>query len=147
MDHRRLGVDLELQFEKREDELYGSVDLDTVVRRDKVDLATIEGVDNLVQAIMLRLRIPKGGLSKLGHSDYGCSLHEHIGKPNTQTTRNLIKFDVLEALSQEPRIQEILDVTVETTPEWGRVDISISIRPIEATAPLNLVFPFFLEVP
>lgn len=109
------------------------------------DLETVSGDDNLVQALTLRLNTPRGQLAGLGHPDYGSRLLELIGRPNDVTTRNLVKFYTLECVRQEPRIQEVLGVKVETTPERGRVDVHLRVLPIGENVPLNLVFPFYLE--
>jgi len=109
------------------------------------DLEMVGGTDNLVQALTLRLNTQRGGLSAVGHPDYGSRLPELIGRPNTTTTRNLVKFYTLECVRQEPRVREVLDVKVETTLEQGRVDVYLSVLPIGEQAPLNLVFPFYLE--
>ena len=65
------------------------------------DFGTVEGKDNLGQALIRRLLTPKGELAALGHPAYGSRLHEVIGEPNTETTRNLAKLFVLEALKAE----------------------------------------------
>ncbi len=109
------------------------------------DLQTVDGADNLVQALTLRLNTPHGQLTALGHPDYGSRLTELIGRPNDATTRNLVKFYTLACVRQEPRVQRVLDVRVETTPEQGRVDVHLRLLPIGELAPLNLVFPFYLE--
>lgn len=109
------------------------------------DLQTVEGADNLVQALTLRLNTPRGQLADLGHPDYGSRLPELIGRPNDATTRNLVRFYTLACVRQEPRVQRVLDVKVEATPERGRVDVHLRLLPIGEVAPLNLVFPFYLE--
>jgi phage baseplate assembly protein W len=109
------------------------------------DLETTSGIDNLVQALTLRLNTPRGQLADLGHPNYGSRLPELIGRPNDTATRNLVKFYTLECIRQEPRVREVLDVKVETTPEQGRVDVHVSVLPIEGNVPLNLIFPFYLE--
>jgi phage baseplate assembly protein W len=109
------------------------------------DLETVGGTDNLVQALTLRLNTQRGGLSPLGHADYGSRLAELIGQPNNATARNLVRFYTLECIRQEARVREVLDIKVETTPEQGRVDVHLSLLPIGDKVPLNLVFPFYLE--
>ena len=109
------------------------------------DLETVGGSDNLVQALTLRLNIPRGQLAGLGHPSYGSRLAELVGRPNDATTRNLVKFYTLECIRQEPRVESVLNVKVETTPERGRVDVHMCVLPIGESVPLNLVFPFYLE--
>lgn len=78
------------------------------------DFATFSDLDNLGQALTVRLLTPRGELTPLGHPSYGSRLHEVIGATNTPTTRNLAKLFVIEALKQERRVERI--VSVEVTP-------------------------------
>ena len=81
------------------------------------DLSVSSDLDNLRQAIEIRLLTPKGELAPLGHAEYGSRLPDLIGRPNTETNRNLAKLYVIEALKQERRIEKI--VTVDVTPAPG----------------------------
>src|SRR3954453_15904499 len=78
----------------------------------RLDYPTLEGRDNLAQAIVMRLLTPRGELAELGHPEYGSRPHELLGSPHSHTRRGLAKLFVLEALAQEPRIEKVLDVTV-----------------------------------
>ena len=80
------------------------------------DFALSSDLDNLRQAIEIRLLTPKGELAPLGHPDYGSRLPDLIGTPNTETARNLAKLYVIEALKQEPRIAKIVAVDVTQVP-------------------------------
>lgn len=82
------------------------------------DLSVSSDLDNLRQAIEIRLLTPKGELAALGHADYGSRLPDLIGQPNTETNRNLAKLYVIEALKQERRIEKI--VAVDVTPAPGQ---------------------------
>ena len=113
----------------------------------RIDLALIENEDNLVQAVANRLKTRKGELTSLGHPDYGSRHHELMGEPNVERTRNLIKFFVLQALRDEPRIERVLraDVRADHVPPRETVRIELTIKPIGSQVPLNLVVPFALE--
>ncbi len=95
------------------------------------DFGLTSGRDNLAQAIIIRLLTPRGELTDLGHPDYGSRLHELIGFLNTATTRNLVKLYILEALSRESRVAEVL--SLEVTPHreirWA-VDVAMEVRPV-----------------
>src|SRR5688500_3729938 len=80
------------------------------------DLARVSGRRNLEQAIVLRLLTPRGELTAVGHPDYGSRIHELIGQPNTENTRNRLRLFILEALQQERRVAEIVEVAVSQTP-------------------------------
>jgi phage baseplate assembly protein W len=112
----------------------------------QMDLETLTGTDNLVQALLLRFLTPVGELAQLGHPDYGSRLAELIGELNTETNRNRAKLYVLQALALEPRIKQVLSVQVRQGRQSQTVmEISLSLKVIDSDTPLNLVFPFSLE--
>jgi len=148
-DNTRWGADLRLL-----DNLLQQNDLDVgkdlfVTERletGQSDLETVVADDNLKQALLLRFLTRRGELEPLGHPTYGSRLFDLLGERNTLANRNRAKLYVLEALAMEPRVAEVLRVTVETNrAEPTQIDISVSLRPIYADTVLNLVFPFFLE--
>lgn len=113
---------------------------------DLGDLETAVGVDNLVQALLIRFNTPIGDLAALGHPDYGTRLHDLIGRRNTETTRNLVRLYTLETLRAEPRVSEVHHLGVEAVP--GRpdlVEVSIILSGLESQTPVNLVFNVRLE--
>jgi phage baseplate assembly protein W len=116
-------------------------------RRDRlVDVGGVSGRENLGQAIIMRLLTPRGELSELAHPEYGSRLHELIGRQNTETTRNLGKLFILESLQAEPRVEEVLEVTVE--PTRGRrdsVSVLLRVKPVGAFPALT-IGPFTLEL-
>lgn len=114
-----------------------------------LDYTTLDGRDNLAQAIVMRLLTPRGELTELGHPEYGSRLHELLGTPNTETRRGLAKLFVLEALAQEPRIAKVLDVTVTPHPDRTNelrhlVDIIVRVQPI-GSADVVTIGPFTLR--
>ena len=110
------------------------------------DFTLIADRDNLAQAVILRLLTPRGELAPLGHPDYGSRLPELIGTRRTETTRNLGKLYVIEALKQERRIAEIVEVTVtDHAGDRHRIDIGIRVRPIDEQAVVDLG-PFTLDL-
>ncbi len=109
------------------------------------ELATVDGRDNLSQAVIMRLLTPRGELTSLGHPDYGSRLHELIGQVNTDTIRNLVKLHVLECLKREPRIAES---AVEVTLSPGRrssVDVRLQVTPTASTDVVT-IGPLTLEL-
>jgi phage baseplate assembly protein W len=110
------------------------------------DLEPLKGVENLKQALLLRFLTPVGELAPLGHPDYGSRLFDLLGSPNNETNRNRAKMYVLQALKDEPRIKKVLAVSVmQNRSERTRLDIEVSLTPIDSDTTLNFVFPFFLE--
>ena len=110
------------------------------------DLALSSDRDNLRQAIEIRLLTPKGELAPLGHADYGSRLPDLIGRQNTETTRNLAKLYVIEALKQERRIQKIVAVDVSPDPgERQQIRIFLRVLPIEEQTVIDLG-PFTIDL-
>jgi phage baseplate assembly protein W len=150
----RFGADLWLLPSLlRENSRFPGADLRTVERPGRalpgepppVDLAIVEGAENLRQALLLRFLTPVGDLAALGHPRYGCRLHELIGELNNDTVRNRAKMYVLQALAEEPRVKEVLSVSVTPSPrDPAAVDVRVALVPIGEPAALNLVFPFSL---
>jgi phage gp46-like protein len=111
-----------------------------------VDLATLSGVDNLSQALLLRFLTQQGEMEILGHPTYGSRLFELIGELNNDRTHNRAKMYVLQALSEEPRVKQVISVIVTADPtDRTRMLIRIQLMPVDSDTPLNLVFPFFIE--
>lgn len=110
----------------------------------KRDFRLAEGRENLSQALTLRLITPQGMLSKVGHSSYGSRLYELIGELNNPTNRKLVELYTRETLVQDLRVKEIKEIKVTTSESArNRVDIHISLIPVETEIPLNIMMPFY----
>jgi len=111
------------------------------------DLQTIDDEYNLAQALILRLKTWQGELADLGHDSYGSRLHELIGEPNNESTRELVEIYTRDCVSQDPRVREVVSVNVDSVPsDPNRVNVSMSVIAIESDNVLNIVYPFYLEV-
>jgi phage baseplate assembly protein W len=144
MNEELLGTDLILRIETRPD--FVGTGMDIQVTRSG-DLMTSSGRQNLGQAILLRLLTRKGELTELGHPDYGSRLHELIGEPNNDRTRDLVRLYAKECITQDPRIHEIVKLTVEAAADNPHIVIlDITVLPIKSSVPMNITFPFYLEV-
>lgn len=147
---RRFGTDLCVTYGSG-DGRHERCDLQTVETRIrgemKRDLQVTSGTDNLTQALIHRLNTRKGELAPLGHPGYGSRHHELIGQPNTEHNRGLVKLYVLQAISQEPRVERILSAEIRYDRRLGpsRVDIVLSLSVGETDPRLNLVVPFDFE--
>ena len=110
------------------------------------DLSVSSDLDNLRQAIEIRLLTPKGELAALGHADFGSRLPDLIGQPNTETNRNLAKLYVIEALKQERRIEKV--VAVDVTPAPGQrqlIKIFLKVQAIGVQRVIDLG-PFTIDL-
>ncbi|HTY90423.1 MAG TPA: GPW/gp25 family protein [Methanocella sp.] len=143
-DAELYGSDIRLNLETSTD--YVGMGADLSVNR-KGDIQTISGRENLGQALLQRLLTRRGELASLGHPWYGSRLHELIGRPNNQETRDLVRLYAKECVKQEPRVREIVEITV--SPQGGNpngVVLDITVVPIKSNIPMNLIFPFYLEM-
>ena len=116
--------------------------------RRVLDVPTVDGSPNLAQAIVLRLLTPRGELDGLAHPDYGSRLHELIGRPNTDTTRNLVRLFTLDALGAEARIDKVLEIRVEQVADPRRrelVMVTLRVKPVGDAEPIT-VGPLGLEL-
>jgi phage baseplate assembly protein W len=100
------------------DTLFGT-DLRLVFQRGAVDLAheadgldTVAGLDNLVQALSLRLLVDRGDLAGIGHPRYGSKIRDLIGEPMDRANRELIRRYVRRALLEDRRVQDVLETVV-----------------------------------
>jgi phage baseplate assembly protein W len=153
--YRRLGSDIALtrytgvaaSLPLIEADSWGALDLQAVPGKgtglkkatEVTDLGAVSGRENLGQALILRLLTRRGALTPLGHPDYGSRLMDLIGQLNNETTRNLARLYTIEAVSQEPRVRQLLDLEVDTasgSPETVR--ISFSVLPLDDDAPLGV---------
>lgn len=73
--------------------------------REVLDIGTIEGRENVAQALVLRLLTPIGSVADLGHAEYGSRLGELVGRRKTSALRGLCRAFILEAVRREPRVE------------------------------------------
>jgi phage baseplate assembly protein W len=142
MSKEVLGRDLKLVDDLLDKELGSDLAINS-----SGDLETVSEEFNLGQAIVNRIRTTQGELRDLGHSLYGSRLYELVGEPNNQRTRELARLYTRESVSRDPRVKEIISITVNVSKDDpNRIDLNISVLPIGMTTVLNIVFPFYLEV-
>jgi phage baseplate assembly protein W len=128
---QRQHADLRLAF--RDD---GSVDLTLAGR----DLDTVDGIDNLIQALEMRLLVSRGELARLSHPRYGSRVHELIGEPLDRPNLELLRRYVRRALLADPRVAAVRSLQIRLLGgESGAVDVLATIEP----DPRKLVGPAF----
>lgn len=110
------------------------------------DFTPRDGLENLAQAVILRLLTPRGELAALGHPEYGSRVHELIGQENNKARRNLLKLFILEALKLETRIEKVAELRVEPSPGTrSTVDVLLRVKPVAVTE-LVTIGPFSIEL-
>jgi phage baseplate assembly protein W len=103
----------------------GEVDLSTGPR----GLETVEGLDNLEQALVMRLLVGQGELAALTHPRYGSRVRELLGEPLDRPNLELLRRHVRKALEQDPRVEEVTQVHVAPRPgEPGVVEVHAVVR-------------------
>lgn len=116
---------------------------------DRGDLGLISGRANLAQAIVNRLLTRQGELTDLGHPDYGSRLYQLIGQPQSRRTHTRAEFYVRESLAAEPRIAEIVAVSIAVPDVRSEarsvLAIEIIVRPSDASEPLTIALAVNLE--
>lgn len=149
MNDRHLLTDVGLSLQNRElRSVYGvATERRPVPNREqrRLDMGVVSGRENLGQAIVVRLLTPRGELAELAHPEYGSRLHELVGRQNNANSRNLAKLFILESLHDEPRVEEVIEVTVEPTPgRHDSVSVELQVKPVGAAETLA-IGPFALE--
>src|SRR5262249_54854081 len=116
-------------------------------RPDQPDLSlgagiseTVSGVDNLAQALTLRLLVDRGELAALGHPRYGTRIRELLGETLDRANLELLRRYVRLSLLADPRVQEV--ASVDVTPNSalpGAVDVlAIVVAANGATFPIQV---------
>ncbi len=110
------------------------------------DLALATGVDNIVQALPLRLRVRRGELAALGRPRYGSRIDELVGEPNVTRTQVMLMARAREALERDPRVVEVGDVEAVVVPgERDLIRLRLQVRLVSAAEPISLVHDERLE--
>ncbi len=98
-----LGKDLDIMPKPN---VYGEVKNETepleLKGNRKGDVATVRGVENLKQALFIRLMTPKG--SYVGHPTFGSEIHTYLGKKNNQETATLLSLEIERTIRTDRRV-------------------------------------------
>lgn len=116
----QLGSDLRLVFTND-----GRAD---IVWHDQ-DIACVSELDNLAQALTLRLLVQRGELTGLAHPRYGSRIHELIGQTLDRPNLDLLRRHVRRALLEDPRVAEVVSLRVEPITAYpGAVQVDATVR-------------------
>jgi len=72
---------------------------------EKGQLATVRGVENLIQALYIRLITPLG--SYVGHPKFGSNIHKYLGKKNTEENATLLNLEIERTLRTDGRVTRV----------------------------------------
>jgi len=116
--------------------------LDLVGDRQE-DIALATGIDNLTQALTLRLLVRLGELTRLGYPQYGSRLHELIGEPNHSRTHLKLMAYARKAIEQDPRVIKVQEIRAQVLPgerDVVRLLMEIQVVNLNDLLPLSLDF-------
>jgi phage baseplate assembly protein W len=114
-------TDLRLRFAN------GTADIDVGVG----DQGMVRGLDNLVQALTLRLLIERGELSGLGHPRYGTRIRDLLGQTMDRANLELLRRYVRRSLMDDPRVAEVVHVAVAPRPfDPGAVEVTATVKAV-----------------
>jgi phage baseplate assembly protein W len=95
-------------------------------------------------AIFLILSTAPG--ERVMRPDFGCGVHELVFRPNTAALRGSVRTAVRESLVKWEHRIDVLDVSVEASPDAANhLLIRVDYRIRSNNALFNLVYPFFLQ--
>lgn len=89
-------------------DVYGNISSDSEVLElegnNKGDLATVRGVDNLKQSLLIRLLTPRG--SYMGYPNFGSEVHTFVGRKNNSETATLLNIEIERTLRTDSRVTQ-----------------------------------------
>ena len=100
------------------------------------DFKTISGKANLAQALKNRLNTGENELSY--YINYGSKIINLLGEQNTLLTRNEARGYMFDAISNEPRVLQIIKTKAEF--ERDAIYLEIDVIAIDENNETNLVF-------
>ena len=87
------------------------------------DYVLLSGIPALRQAIIHRLITNPGEFKT--RPTYGVGVRTFVKKPKTNTNIQLLKRKIEEQLLEEPRVEEVLDIVVETIQDGIKIQVKI----------------------
>lgn len=111
-----------------------------VVTLPSGDVATVAGVDCLVQDLVIRLSTPLGDL--WSHPDFGVTILRFLQAEDTPLNRLDLEMEIEQAVSEDPRVTP--GTVKAEVRSWTRDAISVAVTctPAGESNPLNLVLGY-----
>lgn len=72
---------------------------------EKGSIATVRGVENLKQSLLVRIITPLG--SYVGHPKYGSRVHEYLGNKNTEENAILLNIEIERTIRTDGRVTKV----------------------------------------
>lgn len=100
------------------------------------DYQTVEGLDNLRQALRRRLLTRPGEYRP--RPEYGVGAQTYVKKPATGAKRDELRARIIEDFEGDPRVERVLDVAIEDTRIDGRDVIKVVAQVLASGRELGL---------
>jgi phage baseplate assembly protein W len=107
------------------------------------DYSSIDGYEALRQAIRIRLMTAPGEYAI--HPGFGCGLSRWVKRRATQAERDSLRQTIIDQLSQEERIQNVEEVTVESFTKGTINGIKVSIKVVALGRENSFAFATYSE--
>ena len=88
------------------------------------DLAIVSGLDNAEQAVYNRLMTKLGEMDWAEYHNYGCRSWEVLGSTDLEVAKQKIELYTTTALLQDPRVEDIYDISSSIDLNTARIDIT-----------------------
>ena len=125
MKNEQLGVDIRLGAD------------DEFVVSDTGDLAGVDDIENVRQALILRLNTPQGDL--WAHPEYGNGAYDILSESMSDDFLARALDAIRECVNQEPRVR-LIDITQEVYHEDRMIIYTLQYEILNDTRTDNLVF-------
>lgn len=99
------------------------------------DIATVSGINNLIQQLYLRFLCEKGEI--VHYPEYGTKLYSIISKSMNEERKKEAEREIIETAMQEPDVQDVEAVKFDIAE--NKLKITVSIRAMDT------VFDIYLE--
>lgn len=107
------------------------------------DYALVGGWEALQQAIRIRLITSPGEYAI--YPDFGCGLRQFVKKRASQSERDTLRQRIIDQLSQEERIEKVIEVTLTSFASNNMTGIKIFVRVTALGQEIGFKFTTFAE--
>ena len=132
MANERLGKDIRLSGSYFEDGV-------GIAKTATGDLATIEDLENIRQALFTRLSTPIGDL--WAHPEYGNAACDMVGDIMSQDFITRVLDAFRDCVNAEPRVK-LIQIAADPYPEQRMIQFHISYQPLQDPRQDNFVYPY-----
>lgn len=123
LQKRTYGCDLYLDFNSNDSSILSFESQGQLKVNSSGDIEQTIGVENIKQAILLRLTTRYGELPM--HSDYGSDFMDMIGLPKTQANLTKMKLEIIKIFKKDARVSDVQNCVVKSISGGVSIDCKI----------------------